>query len=309
MKQFLKQFLIFSLPVLILGVITEIALRKIPNDYLYKKNYLDQHSKDIKILFLGNSHVFYGINPEYIKTESFNAAYVSQSFNYDLEILKRYENKWDSLRYIVVAVDYPALHSRLEKGAEVWRVKNYSIYYQINTTLNIADKTEFFNNNLKVASKRLVNFYVNGISSITTSKSGWGTDYNFKNKKDLLVTGKTAAQKHKANNYLTENTESLKQVIDFAKAKNIKVILFTPPAYKTYVQNLGMAQLNETVNVANNFANSNNHVFYFNFINDTAFTGDDYFDADHLKEVGAKKLTIQIDSLIIKTQDNNATDK
>jgi hypothetical protein len=309
MKQFLRLFIIFSLPVLILGIVTEIALRKIPNDYLYKRNYLDQHSKGVKILFLGNSHAFYGINPEYIKPESFNASYVSQSFNYDLEILKRYANKWDSLRYIVVVFDYPALHSRLEKGAEAWRAKNYSIYYQINLTNNIADKTEFFNNNLKLASKRLVNFYIKGVSSITTSKSGWGNDYTFKNKKDLLVTGKTAAQKHKVSNYLAENTESLKQLIYFAKAKNIKVILFTPPAYKTYVQNLGINQLNETINVATNLAKLYNHVVYFNFINDTDFIADDYFDADHLNEAGAKKLTIKIDSAIIKLQDNNATNK
>ena len=66
----------------------ELLLRNIPNDYSFKKNYLNTKSNSIEVLFLGSSHIYYGINPEYISRNSFNGSHISQSLNFDLEILE-----------------------------------------------------------------------------------------------------------------------------------------------------------------------------------------------------------------------------
>ena len=264
MKQFLKGITIFLLPVLIICFCSEILLRKIPNDYLYKRNYLDTNSKKIKILFLGSSHVYYGINPAYIKANSFNAAYTSQSLDYDFEILKKYDNKWDSLKYIVVPVDYFSLYSKLETSDEAWRVKNYTIYYGMHTTNKIENYSEILGNKFNINATRLYSFYFKNNSNITCSKLGWGNGYgyNSKDKNDLITSGKEAAIRHlaKSDHYFSENVEILKSIIEFAKAKNIKVILFTSPAYKTYVQNLDKTQLNYTINEVTKLANAKYNV-------------------------------------------------
>jgi hypothetical protein len=298
MKRFIKVIIIFILPLLVLAVTTEILLRKIPNDYSYKRHYLDQHSKKIKILFLGNSHVYYGINPKFIHAESFNAAYVSQSFNYDLEILERYKDNWDSLQYIVLALDYPSLYGRLENGSEAWRIKNYSIYYDMHTSNNIADQTEVCNNNLKMASTRISNYYIKHHSGITSSALGWGNDYNSKDKKDIVLTGKSAALRQKTYNSLTENIQSLQSIVSFARTKNIKLVFFTPPGYETYVQNLDNEKLHKAIRDAIEVTRLYPATTYVNMLNDTSFTKDDYYDADHLNEIGAGKLTLKIDSFI-----------
>lgn len=306
MKNFLKLLVIFCLPIILAGAAIEILLRKIPNDYLYKKNYLDKNSAGIKILFLGNSHAFFGINPEYFTSTSFNASYVSQSFNYDFEILKQYKNKWDSLQYIVIPIDQPSIYGRLEKGSEAWRLKNYAIYYNINITHHITDNTELFNNNLKMTSARIKGFYLNHTSPITCSAKGWGMDYNSKNNKNLEETGKTAAQRYSGNDYgyLAENTASLKSIIEFAAAKKIKVILFPPPAYKSYIKNLNKVQLQQPMVLARQLCNTYPNTIYFNLLNDETFLPTDYYDADHVNEIGAKKLSLKLDSLI-STAGNN----
>ena len=89
--------MLFILPLIIIVLSFEILLDKIPNDYRYKKEYLDQNSDRIKVLFLGSSHVYFGINPTYISLNSFNASYYSQSLDYDFEILKKYSNNWSQL--------------------------------------------------------------------------------------------------------------------------------------------------------------------------------------------------------------------
>jgi len=89
MSKFIIRTLLFSLPVLALFIVMEILLRQIPNDYLLKKKYLDNHSKEIETLILGSSHSFYGINPLYFSNNTFNASHISQSLDYDFAILKK----------------------------------------------------------------------------------------------------------------------------------------------------------------------------------------------------------------------------
>jgi hypothetical protein len=42
----------------------------------------------------------------------------------------------------------------------------------------------------------------------------------------------------------------------------------------------------------------NENVYYYNFINDNDFLENDFFDADHLNELGAMKFTKKIDDVI-----------
>jgi hypothetical protein len=37
---------------------------------------------------------------------------------------------------------------------------------------------------------------------------------------------------------------------------------------------------------------------YYNFLNDPSFQAEDFYDADHLDEKGAKKFTLLLDSVI-----------
>ena len=92
MKRFVIKTIYISLPILVVAILMEILLRNTPNDYLFKKQYLDKHSSEIETLILGSSHSFYGFNPEYFSSNTFNASHISQSLNYDFEILKKYQD-------------------------------------------------------------------------------------------------------------------------------------------------------------------------------------------------------------------------
>jgi hypothetical protein len=287
-----------------LGLLSEILLRKIPNDYVSKKQFLDNNSDSIKVLFLGSSHALVGINPTYFSVFSFNAGYFSQSLDYDFEILKKYKNNWENLDCIVIPISYSSLYGRLETGIESWRVKNYIIYYEMNTFTQISNFTELFSTRLNVNLGKIYTYYIRGESNISCSNLGWGQDYNSKKKEDLVKTGITAAKRHlkKDDRFLEENIKILKSIIEFAKNKNVKVFLFTPPAYYTYVENLNRMQLIQTITTLIKIDNFYNNVAYLNFLEDSSFSAVDFYDADHLNEIGAKKFTIKLDSLIIRNK-------
>ncbi len=306
MKKFLKWSIIFLLPVLLTGICYEILLRKIPNDYRYKKEYLDKNARKIQALFLGSSHTYYGINPAYSSVPGFNAGYVFQSLDYDLAILRKYEQAWDSLKYIVVPVDYFSLYSRLGTGLEAWRVKNYNLYWDMDMSRNIVEHSEVLTNSLNANATRFTGFYLKKNSFITSSALGWGTGYD--STRELMISGKSAAERHLAKNdkYFNENVAILKSIIEFAKAKNIKVVLITSPAYRSYVDNLDKQQLGRTTQTASAIAADYNNTVYFNHLSDSSFAESDFYDGDHLNNAGAKKYTLKLDSLIRTAEKNGS---
>ena len=304
MKFFIKNLIIFLFPITIIAVGAEVLLRKIPNDYLYKSDYLNKNSNNLQVLILGASNSFYGIDPEYLKPKSFNAAYVSQSLDYDWRIIEKYDKKFNNLKFIILPIDYVTFSYRLKTGAESWRVKNYNIYYDISDENNITDYSEVLGNKLVTNLYRVINYYLYHKPAMTSSALGWGTEYKYKNRKNLLLTGITAAKSHTVEKNIfskefKENVEVLKSIIFYARERNIKVLLYTSPEYKSYVQNLNKNQLDTTIGAASFLAKKYKNVFYYNLLTDKSFDEMDFYDGDHLNEIGAKKLTRKIDSLLV----------
>jgi hypothetical protein len=300
MKKFTKETFIFILPLIVSVFLMEFLLRHIPNDYRLKKRYLDTNSDKIEILFLGNSHAFYGLNPEYCKHNCFNAGYITQSFDLDLEILQKYEQNWSGLKIIVIPVSYFSFIESLKTSPESWRIKNYIIYYGIKASKVLTYYSEVLSNTFSINLRRITSYYIKGKSAITCNDLGWGVSYNSVNPQNLIETGKEAATRHtiKDYKYFNENVSALKSIIVFGQRHNIKIVLFTPPAFETYVTNLNIDQLEKTIQAAENISQQNDNCYYYNLLEDKSFSESDFYDADHLNEIGAKKLTLIIENLI-----------
>ena len=303
MKKFIKFLIFFLLPILTGMISFELLLRNIPNDYSFKKNYLNTKSNSIEVLFLGSSHIYYGINPEYISRNSFNGSHISQSLNFDLAILEKYNESWKNLRYIIIPIDYFSMYSTLEGGIENWRVKNYRIYYDIPKYGNYWSDFEILNGKLPSNISRVKSYLFNGKSDVTCNKFGFGTNFNSKGSKDLIETGKTASKRHTVeleNNQTTfsKNIQTINYMIEFANSHKLKIIFITCPAYSSYRENLNPIQLDNSVNVIKQLSAHNTNTSYHNLLTDNTFVADDYYDADQLNENGAKKLTLKIDSII-----------
>jgi hypothetical protein len=131
---------------------------------------------------------------------------------------------------------------------------------------------------------------------------GYGTAFNSKNAKNLEETGKEAALNHtkKIENNVSfpKNEKALKSIVKFAQQKNIKVIFITSPAYKTYTDRLKPQQLKNTISYVKSLVSKNKNTYYLDLLDDPRFEARDFFDADHLNEIGAKKFTLIMDSIV-----------
>ena len=312
MRRFTTKIVLFGIPILLMFIIMELGLRSIPSDYKLKKEYLDANSNKIETLILGSSQTFCGIDPKYFVSKTYNAGYLVQSLDLDFLIIDKYKDNFKNLKTIVLPISYFSLFSNLSLAPESWRIKKYVIYSDLNIYEKLFQNFELFNQNLKVNILRLKDYYINKNDPLHSDSLGWGTTYQSENAKDLIETGKTAAFHQRFDLALEvvqtttkENEILLKQFMEWSENNNIKVILITPPAYKTYRNNLHVGQLNLTIETANAIASKYNNCEYYNLIDDSRFTAIDYFDANHLSEIGAEKLSKILSSIIEESANEN----
>jgi hypothetical protein len=304
MRKFITKTIYISLPIIVIAIIMEILLRNMPNDYLFKKKYLDEYSSEIETLILGSSHSLYGFNPEYFTSKTFNASYISQTLNFDYDIFHKYQYEFKNLKTIVLPISYFSLWENLRNGPESWRVKNYILYLDLHSKL-IIDHSEILSNRVNINLKRLVLFYIFGKSNIICSKLGWGTNYKSEYAHDLIETGKNRAygntydiNSDEFQNIFNDNKLILNLFIKECKERNIRLLLLNPPAFKTFRNNLDTNQLKITIETSEEFASEYDNCLYLNLIDDSNFIAEDFYDADHLSETGAEKLSKLINEKI-----------
>lgn len=302
MKGFLKQILIFLVPVVFLLVVMEIMLQSIPNNYKVKSNYLEVNRKGIETLILGNSHTYYGLNPEWMHGQSFNMSNVSQSLDIDLAILDYYLPKMDNLNTVVMRLSYDSMFETLSKTDEHWRYKDYRLYTNIPLTYQWKHHSELLSVSFKENLKRLYKYYFKNESAVSCNAYGWGTDANSKSAKDLIKTGISVAKKHTAtsNDGVEFNLQTLKQIAALCATKNIALYVITPPAFETYYKNLNSNQLETTINAGIQLDSQFQNVHYYNLLENWRFDTDHFFDADHLNERGAELFSKMISDIIPK---------
>jgi hypothetical protein len=290
------------LPILVAAILLEISLRQIPNNYSYKKNYIEKNAGNINTLILGNSHAFYGFDPKYFEGNAFNAANVSQSLLYDYKILEKYESSMPNLKTVVVPVSYLSLFTTLEEGDEAWRVKNYRIYFDLDTGWDLSDNFEILSGKLKANITRLNKYYLQKKSDVSCTAQGVGVSNEKRGREHVAATGKNAALRHTAANYnnLDTNLKILDSLTALCKKKDIKVVFVTLPAYKSYRENIDKKQYSLSTQAINKFVSNHDNCTYLNYFDSDTFLIDDYMDADHLNAGGAKKLSLMVNNAIRK---------
>ena len=279
-------------------IIMEGLIRSIPNDYSYKKDYLDKYSDSVNVLLLGNSHTYYGIIPSLMQGKVFNASHSSQTLYCDKAIMEKYESNWKSLKYIVLSLDYNSLVANSSKDIYKRARIGYNLYYGINVSTNLFDYFEFTNQSPVKSVERIKNYYLLGNSEITCTP--YGFRYIPRKQRSLSSTGVKYAAQHTKTDFdaVQTNKQNLKSIIDFASKNNVNVLLYSAPAYKTYVKMIDSTQLSIIIEEGKQLSQEFTNVKYVNFLNDTSFVEYDYFDANHLNKSGAIKLTKRINCLL-----------
>ena len=299
MKTFILRGLLFLLPLFVVAIPLEYLIRQVPNPYKYKYEWMQKHAEDVECIILGSSHTFYGIRPEFFGDKSFNLANVSQGLSQDLFLLKYWADRYKNLKTVVFPISFYTWFSHgLEAGSESYRCRYYKIY------MDCDFYPDFSLYNLEMSDFRTAKGKLMKILRPDTDPGydeyGWGNTFKLSGKNMYNWNDGTeamaAVERHKAKNWenIERNYSLMKELADFCKCHGIQLILITTPCWNTYYSHLEEGQLKKMYEMTHQFQKEYD-LTYFDYMKDSRFVADDFFDSNHLSDVGAVKFSKILD--------------
>ena len=293
MGRFVIKLFLFLLPVGAALTTVEVLLRRIPNDYSYKHAQLELLAPDLKVLVLGSSPSYDGVDPALLTQPAFNAANISQGYVHDHAILARYLHRMPKLEWVVLEAGYASFRSDPQQGKERWRAKNYAIYFGL---WQFATRPEYMlelvNRPFQQQWTMILDHLRSGRDNRVCGESGvrlMQTRPGF----DLDLDGLATAQRHTVPppGAYADNYRLLDEMLTMAEKAGVKVYLYTPPAWPSYRNAMDPAQRDEAFAACKALAGAHANVVYHDYLTDTRFERSDLFNANHVNASGSAKLS------------------
>ena len=299
MKKFLKHSSLFIIPFLLLAISSEFLLRQVPNPYKFKYEWMQENAEDVETLIFGSSHTFYGIRPKYFESKTFSLANVSQGLTQDFYFLEYWADRYKNLNSIIVPISFFSLFSQdLEYGSESYRCRYYRIYMDCDLypyfSLYNLEWSDYRTAKAKMES--LYDSFTNKKEDWGCDEYGWGTAYPLSGKNMVDWNNGSeadaAVKRHtvKSWDYIEQNYAKMKEMAEFCKKRNINMVLVTTPCWHSYYDNLPQEQLSKMYELTHKIQKEYN-LPYFDYLKDKRFEADDFYDSNHLSDVGAIKFT------------------
>ncbi len=309
MKNTIKKLFVFLLPMFLVWGSVEIFYRKLPNNYTVKNEYVNKHSNEIETLLFGSSHCLYGLNPTFFSENTFNFSNVSQTLYFDKLLFENYMDKLPKLKQVVFCIEYTNLSQEDNTQDDLFR----KYFYQSYMNLEVPIVSSFDPKKYSLALTRslgqsidlMLRYNKNG-TLVDCDDNGYGNNYKKINRISPDLVGKARAKSHEDGLLdFTLSKSRIDEIIKECKKRNIKVLILSIPQSKAYTQNLNQEKLKLVFETCRQFELENKgDVQYLNLFCDTRFVDEDFYDSDHLNEVGAEKCSKIVDNFLVSNKLN-----
>lgn len=294
MKPFLRLTAQFLLPVFLLAIAAESYVRSLPNSYRAKRQALERHAARTEVLVLGNSHAFFGLRPDVMEVPAINLANVSQTLDYDLLLFRICQPLMPRLRRVYLTVDHSNLFDLpLEEGPEAFRTTYYDRYLGVRPPgrfLPCPPELAYFGS-FKAKLLR-------GLSGHLTpdcDNLGWGNGYTLSQRPPAACTEDEAlrvAHKHACadRKRFEGNIRQLCALAQACNACHVELVFVATPVTAAYLRHIPQGQKRLLAQTYDCFRRRY-AVRIADYSADTRFADSDFYDADHLSDRGAARLT------------------
>ena len=292
MKRFLLRTFLFLLPLALLLLGGEAVLRLHPNAAKDKDKAMRLTGSIIDTLILGSSHAYYGLCPEILGRNAYNAAQVSQTLMYDEFILNRYA--LPRLRAVVLTVSDFSFYEELE-GTPSWYLAGRYRMYMGCDYHSLASAYAWEAAAFPVFVKKLL--ALRQPPRERWSLRGQGLDYTLESRATDWDNGisRAAVNRYTDLSHGDVNETRLCRIAARCQQRGISLVLVATPLRPSYRMEQNPAQVADMhrriERVAARFPQT---VHFLDFAADPAFTADDFYDADHLNRAGAVKLSLKV---------------
>jgi len=308
-KKFVLKVLLFALPWAAAWGLLEHKLGKIPNSYSKKRINLEQQTDSIQALFLGTSHIYHGVNPDYFSCYGFNLADYLQTIYYDKRLTLKYIDKLPRLKVVGIEVCYFSLYSQIRHHpAESWRDYFYSQYWGINYKDLPLFELKRYSKVALYTPEKVKEYIIAGfkedLAHGLTTKGHMPLDTLPTGKENRMLSAKEGSSRIKLWRTAIDTTQYasiLSDLEDFVKElrrRNIEVFFINTPALPV-LTNLCDAGITKKNKVAIDDLCRRYNCRYFDYFTDMRFGPEDFSDVDHFNLIGARHFSKIIDTEVL----------
>lgn len=298
MRKFIHNVTIFGIILLLMNVAIEFLLFLRPNQYSYKRAYIEEHINDITCLILGNSHMKRA-NPNILGDGVFNMAIAGRDIKYDIELAKRYVPQMSQLKLLIMPLNYSKFYFGREKDNpnEMEKQSDNSGTYKCMYYKYMGIRAEGFwywsemlNSDMDYMKRFLKNdeearecdSLGNVKRSFLEKKDGW-ENLGLPKIVDTTIVANRKKQERLYTYYCT--------LAELTHTQGAKLVLLSTPLYKTYNDATNPVVLQEMVSFVDSLKQKYPNVEYYDYSKDKRFIDEDFFDTSHLTDIGATKFS------------------
>lgn len=307
MKKFIVNCGVFLFVILIVFTSIEVALLYVPNTYSYKREYLEKHLNEIEILLLGNSYIEESVRPDIIGNNCFNLAISGRDIIFDSEIVGRYFSLMKKLRVVVMPLDYSKFEfgrgkknpmdtrKNLDGMTDTYRCMHYK-YMGLHVG-GFLYWSEILNSQLNYMSRFCqpregsVECDSLGYIKLVLSKRNKG----WENRALPPIIDTSLAIDTCAYDYYYQN---FLKIARCCQQSYITLLIINTPKSESYKKEINAVVMKEISLFVENIQHTYSCTKYQDYTYDDDFVPDDFYDACHLTDCGAIKLSEKLRLLI-----------
>ena len=299
MKKFLINIISFAIIIIIIMFVIEVLLLYIPNEYSYKRDYMEQHINDIECLLLGNSHIVEALDPSCMGEDIFNLAISVRELIYDVELAKKYVPWMNNLKVLILPLDYfnfyfgREIDNPEDKMRPLGLEDTYKCMYYKYMGVRMGGFwcwSEFLNSKLdylrRFTRSKEENIECDSLGYIPLKLSNRSPNWRFTHLPHPIDISKNIDKQQYEKLYLQYVT-----IAKLSKKSKIRIVLLGTPMYKTSQKYMSKVVDADIENFVHRLQKDFPNIEYYNYSYDPRFEDDDFHDASHLTEVGAIKFS------------------
>lgn len=290
MRRFLTYTALFLLPVVIVLALAEAYMRHLPNAYRYKAEWMNVNAERVSVLILGNSHGFFDLRPSVMGDSVFNLCNVSQRAEQDYCLLMRYADECKHLRTVFLVADNSNLFDVPLEEEEPYRATYYQLYMDIGSH-SCLSRYGFELSHISACREKVLSVWRRDHHTMGCDSLGWGTDYRLSDREPDVMSPKRVKM-HQCKDWTEaqRNAGYVKQIACWCKENGVQLVLLQTPVVPAYSKRVPQDQLSFVSRLHENCRHDYGALLA-DFSNDDRFVDIDFFDSDHLSDVGADKFS------------------
>lgn len=211
------------------------------------------------------------------------------------------EHEFPRLKYVLISIDYHSLHTSSQGERNIWSyysngIKYKDTYYLLSNLSpflwGYGPKVSLIFLKKKILNKNKILDLESGVKNTSLFYRGY-LGYSGQSKKSFT----DSAYKIRISNFEVDDVKNYEEVIAdledlivALKSKEITPILFCSPTYKEYNRMLNNSILSKNRLEIDKIC-SKYSLNYLDYMDDNRFDKNDFYNADHLNQEGAKKFS------------------